>query len=101
MMDTGALTFSEPGHGIPYSGELPRPGEGYLTVKRSWFEHDIGANYEIEITDEAGNVFKADALTPQYIYRYGFYQDHLTTNIYGNFRLEPEKIIQFFNLKHP
>ncbi len=63
-------------------------------LQSSPFKNDqIYNNLEFKITDsETGEVFNGEGLTPHMIHRYGFYQS-------GPYRLEPQKIIDFFRLK--
>lgn len=61
-------------------------------VQGSPFNDEIFSNYEFTITDlQTGKTLKGDGLTPHLIYRYGFYQG-------GEFRMPPERIIDFFHL---
>ncbi|PWU20943.1 MAG: hypothetical protein C5B49_03380 [Bdellovibrio sp.] len=61
------------------------------TTQGSFFNDHLFSNWAFEIENEEGEILKGDALTPQLIWRYGFYQG-------GPYRMEPEDIIRFFRL---
>ena len=74
-----------------------RPSGGWRssslpTTQGSIFNDHLFSNWAFRIMNEAGQIFRGDALTPQLIHRYGFYQG-------GEYRLDPRRIVEFFHLQ--
>lgn len=89
-----------PGGGDVFSSSTPsagwrRTGGQVGTTQGSIFNDHLFSNWAFKIRDvRTGEVLRGDALTPQLIHRYGFYQG-------GPYRMPPESIIRFFNLRPP
>lgn len=86
LMPGGGNTFSAPKG--PSAGWRSSAGP---TTQGSIFNDSLFSNWAYEIKNARGEILRGDALTPQMIHRYGFYQG-------GPYRMDPRAIINFFHL---